>query len=469
MVNAAATVCLLGAHRWHRADAVTWAIRSGLRPLVIVNPGEETTETLDPSIPVLTGPDPAAKSTFIPRLTDSIRAVTDGKWYVLGLDDYVCRIAAALSTASALPCFPLDSALVVTQKHLVREQWNRLCLSRADLPLQPVPSLSVLFDSFSADQYQLSPSGWSSQVENEGPFIIKPDSLDASIGLRRARTYREAIDAARSAARGLAEYVPASKILGFDLQPAILIDQEVPRSPALPPHAEYTAHLVTRNGHSTMIGISSKLINESTFTKIGQLFPANDLPSKLVEASRIAMEELIQLLRVEYAISNWDFIVTPDERVALLEGHLRPAGDGLMDLIWLASGKSPYATLFDFLKDRDDRAPFPRPTGVAARYYLRPAMPLQKIESVHRDSVDTDRRSIWIDEAGMLAATNWIGPVVESAKLASVSAVGTDLRIVQEMCLDAAQGVKLKGVVDGHPMITTLTLPFAPNSGGGGL
>ena len=262
------------AHTDARTDTIGWALRSGFLPLIVVNPGEDLNDNFDPAAHILWAPDHPESDTFIPILTDLIRAAADGEWYALGLDDYTCHTAAAVSAGSAMPCFSADSTMRVTRKHLLREQWNLLCLKRTDLPLRPIPSLFILFSSFLADDFQTRPSAWPHEMESAGPFIVKPDCLDASLGVRRAETYGEALEIGRSTVRDLAEYVPASKVLGFELQPAVLIDEEVPRSPALRPHAEYTAHILSRNDRHELIGISTKLIHAPSFTKIGQIFPA---------------------------------------------------------------------------------------------------------------------------------------------------------------------------------------------------
>ena len=131
-----------------------------------------------------------------------------------------------------------------------------------------------------------------------------------------------------------------------------------------------------------------------------------------------------------------------------------------MELIWRATGESPYGALFDFLKLRDDGEPFAKPSRTAARYYLKPITPLDKILSVQANAPEGGQQSIWMDEAGMLQAENWNGPVDEHSKFASVSAAGENLRSVQRLCLEAAQSIELRGLVNGQPRSTTLTLPF---------
>jgi hypothetical protein len=59
-----------------------------------------------------------------------------------------------------------------------------------------------------------------------------------------------------------------------------------------------------------------------------------------------SVRKMLSTLKVNCAISHWEFIVTSDDRLALVETQLRPAGDAIPSLIDIATGVCPYRSLF---------------------------------------------------------------------------------------------------------------------------
>ena len=204
-------IILLGAHRWARMSVLDRALESGLYPVVLIFEGEVLPESLrkrlSPSQVIY-----ARRNMRVEDLRKQICDTLGDNWYALGLDDYVCELAAALPVNSQQKCFRPSAAIDSQYKHRLRKIWNSKCAESAFLYAVPYRYLS--FTDFSFRQVLLKEE--SSDFDQDGPCIVKPDALDASIGVHSIENANSALENIRekisSELREVAEYAQTHNI-----------------------------------------------------------------------------------------------------------------------------------------------------------------------------------------------------------------------------------------------------------------
>ena len=156
------------------------------------------------------------------------------------------------------------------------------------------------------------------------------------------------------------------------------------------------------------MGITQKYINSATFVEVAHCFPSETFPAHHVDTIRRATERLLNELGVEYCISHWEFILTEDGRIALVEAQLRPAGDWIMNLVLNATDRNPYLVLFDALKGASSQAPdFPSKRVACVFFPLPHADARGKLSIIcELEARELRGKALFIDDE-LLASHSW--------------------------------------------------------------
>src|SRR5262249_26477210 len=139
------TVLLLGAHRWGRERVVETAFAGGARPALLVFEGEPLPLTIRARVPARAVITVRRAATLESSRGDVCGRLGDN-WWALGLDDYVCELAAALPPQDEHRCYRVEGAVDTLQKHRLRRRWNEYCAR--DSRLQRVEYRFLQFTSF---------------------------------------------------------------------------------------------------------------------------------------------------------------------------------------------------------------------------------------------------------------------------------------------------------------------------------
>ena len=238
-------ILLLGAHRWRRQQVVQFAQSAGLNPLVLLYEGEPLpprfAQTLrdDQVIPLSNATPVSAR-----QIADSLTRLGQ-EWFVLGLDDYVCELAAAISQHATKKTMQPLGAEETLRKHMLRARWNSLC--KNDPALFPVPFRVLLYsDAHFTDVVEK----WDDPAFSESvPLIIKPDALDASIGIQQVVSWSRVDQAIANIRQQIKPLIPAVIPMGINIFPAILAENRIPRSNQVHRSAEFSAEFISIGTH----------------------------------------------------------------------------------------------------------------------------------------------------------------------------------------------------------------------------
>ncbi|MCU1264397.1 MAG: hypothetical protein JWM21_715, partial [Acidobacteria bacterium] len=211
-------------------------------------------------------------------------------------------------------------------------------------------------------------------------------------------------------------------------------------------------------GQHYPVGITQKWLGPN-FIETGQLFPAESFPERLRPALEGAVEQLLEQLGVRYCVSHWEFIITPDERIALVEGHLRPAGDRIMELVEYSTARSPTGALCEALAERKVDFSFV-PRRSCGIFWMVPEVPLAEVTAVKVDRELTAPlcQDLYVNEEGIIATPNWTQATDWLTRFAHVLATGDNLDSVISRCREVAQNVILSGNTNAAPAATSLKL-----------
>jgi hypothetical protein len=169
---------LLGAHRWRRQHVVRLAQHAGFDPVLLLYDHESLPEDLRllaENNRVMRLPMNPARSAE--DIAKTISTAFCKRWFVLALDDYVCQLAAELSTYAARQTMPPWAALETLHKHLLRARWNSLC--EGDPKLYPVPFRLLQYRDTTFNS--LLSSDDSPAFTASTSLIAKPNALAAII------------------------------------------------------------------------------------------------------------------------------------------------------------------------------------------------------------------------------------------------------------------------------------------------
>jgi hypothetical protein len=377
--------------------------------------------------------------------------------FVLPLNDYVAEYAATISTLLSHPCYPPRSAEITKRKHELRALWNRLA-EQSDADLCNVEYCYVE-QRGNEGVFDYHPSSGFEALPENTPLIVKPDELSSSIAINYATSRQEAVSLVGDVCAELrSKWYEVGRSIGTEVLPRVIIEMAIPRSTTLHPGAEFSIEFVSFEGQHHPAGVTQKWLGPN-FIESGQFFPSESFPERLRPALEHAIHQLLEQLEVRYAVSHWEFIITHDERIALVEGHLRPAGGRIMELIGQSTGQSPTSILFQALAQRKvDFSFIPRTS--CGLFWLIPEMPLTEVTEVKVDHDVTDAlcKDLYIHQQGIIATPNWAQATDWLMRLAHVLATGANLDAVIERCRTVAQSVILSGKTNDTPASTPLKL-----------
>lgn len=462
------TVFLIGDEPWNRDRIVQQALEAGLRVVraklasdhsealaAKVHPEKEasqartepeTTETLPDDPEQVSGP-----------LLARLRQDYGEDFCLLPLNDYVTEYAAALSAKLSERCYPVRSAETAKRKHMLRDLWNRLA-AEPDSGLFPVEYCYAELRGDGSD-FELRCSSGFEALPEATPLIVKPDELSSSIEIRRVSSKQEALAAAREVCRQLREkWYEVGRSIGTEVRPRVVIETAIQASSAYQPGAEFSIEFVSCGGRHHPVGVTQKWTGPYCI-ETGQLFPAESFPASLRPVAERSVKRLLEELEAGYCVSHWEFIVTPDDRLGLVEGHLRAAGDRIMELVEQSTGLAPPAALCQALAGR--RADFPfTPRRACAVLWLIPESPLAEVTDIRidHDAVNGLCEDLYVNKEAILATTNWTRATDWVSRFAHVLAVGDDFEDIARRCREVARSVVLSGSGDHGSASTTLQL-----------
>ena len=378
---------------------------------------------------------------------------------VLPLNDYVTEYAATISTKLSRPCFPPRSAEIVKCKHQLRDLWNQLA-AQPDSGLSAVEYCYLERRSYDDKDFEFHPSAGFDDLPENTPLIVKPDELSSSIEIHFAATKQEAIAIANAICEQLqSKWYDVGRAIGTEVRPRVVVEQAIQRSTSLHPGAEFSIEYVSFEGRHYPVGITQKWI-ASNFIETGQLFPAESFPEHLRPALERAVQQLLDQLEVGYCVSHWEFIITPDERIALVEGHLRPAGDRIMELVEHSTGRSPTAALCEALAEQKVDFTF-APGNSCGIFWLLPETPLTNVTevTVNRDVTDALSKDLYVSEEGIKATPSWSQASDWLTRFAHVMTTGKNFDEVLSRCSEVGRNVILSGHL--NDTVTTTSLKAA--------
>ncbi|TKC98164.1 metallophosphoesterase [Polyangium fumosum] len=441
---------LFGAHRWKRGRVIREAIAAELDVVLAHCTGDQDMvspafKSIVHDVVEVEEPDNPA---FLKKLGQDLTKRFPHGWHALGLDDYVCRQAALLAE-SGFRYYPPSADEITRQKHRLRAMWNAYCTQKKRLPLHPVPFEYREYHSFNA---QGTPRKLEELTPLTGPCIVKPDELSASIEIKRAATPDHIDGRVSECLAHLAEnWRQEASRHGIDVRPHIQIEAEIPRARHLNGHAdaEFSVEVLSEGQRHHIVAITQKWVSQD-YVELGHVVPAASFPDDLKDALHTSVTELLNQLDVFCAISHWEFIVTTNHRLALVEAQLRPGGDQIMDLIERAYGVSAERALFRWMTGRG----FAFPTKnrcVAAICYLKPAVPItsyRRIEDGGNLGADLSVMENELREA--VAHGPWAGPTNWTDRFVSLIRTGHSLEEARTACMRAAREVSL--ITDDGPV-----------------
>ena len=443
------TVILFGAHRWSSERYIGDAEAVGLRVVLAVasRDNEGVSPSLRQRVHAVIRMPPEDEPERLARLVGELNDDYGPGWLVLSLDDYVGEEAVRLSEAGGSRYLSRAAEEDTRCKHLMRARWNRFCARNPDLRLCPVPYSFRAFTDFGGARRLRERDESPEFAECAGPFIVKPDEMAGSIEVRRAEsadsldsTVGEVLDGLRG------KWLAAAGHHGVRVRPRVQVEWEIPRSAGLPghPHAEFSAEFLSEGGRHHLLGVTQKWVSES-FLEVGHVFPAESLPPSLLHDLRGAVEGLLAELGVWYGVSHWEFIVTPDERLALVETQMRPAGDRIMQLVEFATGAHPIRALLAWMAGKGFDPLLFRPSRSAAICFLAPERPVGRVRDVQADpGIESLCREWWVDLEA-LADTDWHGPTGWADRYAWVVSTGPDIHEARGRCREAAAHLRMIG------------------------
>lgn len=306
---------------------------------------------------------------------------------IVALDEYIAEDALSIAEKLGVPFYPTESHFITFHKHRLRALWNELAAGDPNL-------IAVPFEWLLEDRFSLSPPPF--------PAIIKPDAYSGSVGVRLVQQPAE-LNVALDQLRQILKHEQATYVGDFEVCQDILIEQAIPRKPLPGCESEFTLHMLSRNGQHSLLATAEKQLNHDTYIEVGHTVPAVSIPQEFIQMAEKATVQMLVKLGVMQCISNWEFIITPNNQITLVEGQLRPSGDRLMQLIKLATGINPFTALLHGETN-------PTQHKTACIKWLGP----EDILLVDGKYIITNLPASWeaiIDEAALRSNPDWKGPI----------------------------------------------------------
>lgn len=361
------------------------------------------------------------------------------KWCVLALDDFVGKEACALAAKAPIAMYPIEAYRTATHKHLLRELWNLYATQNHD-QLHKV-GWALYNDEGSALHDNLS---------YDGPLIVKPNAYAGSIATELVHGKSDMFAAVE---RTILTMSHETKVFGKDMLPDthVLVEEAIPRNTSGKGISEYSVHMLSVHGDHQAIAFSEKNIDPKSFIETSHMVPA-DLDTDLQQLMVKTCANMLTQLQVENTISNWEFIVTPEGKIGLIEGQLRPSGDKLMHLIEMATGINVYQYWLNAVLG--ETTTIPSIQKHATVVWLKPQQVLHKIERIDLPKPHPDHQLI-VDEVALLNATNWPGPVDWYNRHIAIVASHTNREQLMQKVTSIAEQVSLHGTDANGTTIST--------------
>lgn len=370
---------LLGAHRWGKESIIEIARASDMVVLLVKSDEElPIPSKIKRGCTVLEIPENDPENQIKIHAKKLNKSFPES-WYILAVDDFCLHQAELFARYCPNPPFDVDAANATFHKSSLRLIWNNYCFRNAEFPVRPV-------EFFLADE----------DVHFEPPYIVKPNAYGGSVGIKRANNTDELKLAVTSVKQTLTDEQETPIMRGIPFSDKIIVEQAIPRATDLNANAEFTVHVFSWGGLHQIIGVSEKLLHPETYIELGHQFPQNSLSEKQVGWLSKITVDLVAELGVNYGISNWEFIVTPKDRIALVEGQLRPSGDFLMSIIERSTGINPIGALVDKFSGDDIAVDF-NPYETTFVRWLVPDREIS-IDYIAADSSDKAQLYYDIDE-----------------------------------------------------------------------
>ena len=169
---------------------------------------------------------------------------------------------------------------------------------------------------------------------------------------------------------------------------------------------------------------------------------------------------LLEALQVQNTISNWEFIITPEHKLAMVEGQLRPSGDHVMELMENAMLFSPYVLFFRALDE--GFLPIQKFPAVHTSIicWPRPSLILERITHIEIPASIPKDVHVNIERDAIMQSKNWKGPLTWYDRHVSVIATGADALEAWQKCYHTLTGFHLKGITpEGKHAVSTLVFP----------
>lgn len=363
------------------------------------------------------------------------------QWNVLTLDDFVGKEACALADLAPISMYPIEAYRAATHKHKLRQIWNQYV---ADRPTKPLHSVGWALYSEAGEVLH-------NHLSDQGPYIIKPNAYAGSVGMEMVNSSTE-IAAAVSRTNTTMALEAAQYDEGLMPDTHVLVEDAIPRRSQGSGIAEYSVHMMSYGGKHKAVAFSEKNINKTSFIETAHLLPA-DLSAEYQNLMEQVCADLLSQLQVENLMSNWEFIITPEGKLGLIEGQLRPSGDKLMHLLQLSTRQNPYQYWIKQVLG------LPVSEMAALKHttitWLSPKEVFHGITSIEISELP-DGVELIVDEAALLQCTNWPGPVDWYNRYISVVAEAETTHQLQQLISQVAKRVILKGTDShGKPLITT--------------
>lgn len=381
------------------------------------------------------------------------------EWLTFALDDFTTVAAATLAELFEKPLFTPKAATTTILKSELRALWNRLCQTHAIEAAEAVSYSCLRFQSLqNSARWELC-SGVS-PLSLRFPVFIKPNALDASTGVIQVTRLEDLAEGITHTFRCLQAVGQEAVSIGYALPPEIIIEEAIPLDPALGGHGEFSATMASRDRRHYLFGIVDKLQAPAIHSELGHILPAISFPNDLEGQVEQALSILLSRLDVTLGLSSWDFKLTRNGRIALIEGHMRPSGNHIPRLFFEVFKRD----LYEWLLDPDFYAATPkRSSTVAGVLFPFPVKPLTQVVEVESDQASAE----CVVDRRLFTVRNWQGALDGSRAYVAMIASAEEPSRLGKVLLHACEKTRLVGLdTAGSPCAVPITLPAGLQLGG---